>query len=198
MANRETAEIQIAVKSAQIVAQNVEVTPNILLEEVRLEGGAMRVNCNALGVTDIDLGEVRIRATLSEPNLNQIVQANIPPDMPLKNLQFNLYTGKIKVTGNYVKLISIPVAIDAVILVKNGIDLYLDLTEVKAGMGLPSSVVEVIEGHINRALGHQIGEQIRQLPFPIYIEEIRCEPGRLTVIGRLRVQLNLSTKGDPA
>lgn len=188
--------VQVGVSSAQVVARGVSVSPHLLLEEVTLEGGTMSLGGTTAGITNMDLGEVKVRATLSEPNLNRIVQANLPADLPLKNLQFSLYSGKVKVSGNYVKLVSIPVVVDATILVKNGIDISLDLTEVKAGVGLPAAVVEVIEGQLNRELGRQIGEQMRQLPFPVYVEEIRCEPGRLVAFGRMRVKLSLSPTGE--
>jgi hypothetical protein len=187
MAEAEALHLQM--QKAQIQAQGVQVREDIFLEEVRLEGGAIRLDWEPTGDFTLDFGEVKVRAEMSEPNLNRMLLANLPSELPLKNLQFSLFTGKLRMTGNYVKLISIPISVDANLLVLNGIEVLFDLTEMKAGVGMPAAVVEVIEGQLNRTLSRQIGEQIRQLPFPVSLDEIRCEAGRLIVFGRVKLRL---------
>jgi len=43
--------------------------------------------------------------------------------------------------------------------------------------------VDVIEARINESLGLDVSN----LSIPVWIDEIRCEPGRLTALGRARI-----------
>jgi hypothetical protein len=186
-------ELHIQAGTLQIQAQNVALREDALLEEVRIEGGAIRFDLDAAGVWRLETGELRVRAALSEANLNRLLTANLPADMPLKNLHIDLFSSKARLTGTYVKLIGIPISADVAIKIRNGVDVYFDLTGARAGVGLPAAAVEVIAGQVNRELSGKIGAQLRQLPFPVFLDEIRCEPGRLTLLGRTRLALSGSS-----
>ncbi|GDX41281.1 hypothetical protein LBMAG21_15730 [Armatimonadota bacterium] len=110
----------------------------------------------------------------------------------MKNVALALFSEKAKITGNLVKgFISLPVAVETVIKVRNGVEVYFDLTDVKAGIGLPPAVVEVVEGQMNAEVRGIIQAQLKVCPIPIYVEEIVSEPGRLIVQGKTRLHFPL-------
>src|SRR6185312_7115100 len=111
-------------------------------------------------------GETSFRAMISEPNLNRILTANTPPDVPVKNLRATLLAGKIRFSGQIVKLITIPLALEAVPRIENGVRVFLDWQDVKLGIALPSMIVEVLEKQLNKTL------DISSAPIPIWLEEI--------------------------
>src|SRR5438270_14084499 len=87
----------ILVGGAQIHLQNVRLSDDILLDELHLEGGDIRVDLPATPEEQgrIATGEALFRAIISEPNLNRILDVNVPSGAPVRNLRIALFSGKI-------------------------------------------------------------------------------------------------------
>lgn len=174
---------------ALITLQNVVLSPELTLDEARLEGVNWSAEREEAGSLKADFGDVKFRVVVSEPNVNRALSAHIPAGFPLKNVSLSLFSGKVKISGSLVKgFISLPVAAEAVIKARNGVEVYFDLTEARAGVGLPPAVAEVIQGQMNAELRAIVAQQLQASPFPLYIEEIRAEPGRLIAQGKIRLR----------
>ena len=171
--------------TALFQAQNVRLRPDTLLDEVRIEGADISVQPPASpgDTARVQTGEMKFRATMSEPNLNLLIQANFPADIPIRNLHIALFSGKARISGQLHKVISLPFTVEATLLITHGVRVGFDLTDVRAGIGMPAVLVEMLEQAMNRACELDL----TKLPFPVYLDEARCEPGRLTVVGKARV-----------
>ncbi len=181
--------LRIAIGGAQITLQKVVLNPDVTLDEIRLDGTNLTVTQTQDAKIAGDLGEVRVRIVMAEPNVNRALTAYLSPDFPIKSLSLRLFSDKVKITGNFVKgFFSLPIAIDSVIKVRNGVELYFDLTGIKAGFGMPPAVVEVIEGQLNATLRDAIAKHQHESPIPFYIDEVRTEPGRLIALGKAQLR----------
>jgi len=76
--------------------------------------------------------------------------------------------------------------------VENGVRVFLDWQDMKLGLALPSALREALETHFNKTL------DLSALPIPVWLEELRCEPGRLTAIGRARIAWPLPSRSPAA
>lgn len=132
----------------------------------------------------VQIEETGFTAIVSEPNLNRLLAANVPADAPARHLRLLLLSGKARITGQFVKsVLSLPFTVEAVPVVDNGMRLSLDFQSAKMGVTLPGPVLDVIEQILNRSLSLDLS----RLPFPVRLDEIKCEPGRLTVKGKARI-----------
>jgi hypothetical protein len=174
----------LLIGGVKIDLSNVQLSDALQLDEVHLEGGDIRVDLpRKEGETErVTTGDVSFRLAMSEPNLNRFLEASLPTDVPVRTLRIALYSGRARISGQYVKLIALPFTLDAVPRVENGIRVTLDCQGATAGIGLPAAIVKVIDQLINEYL--QI--DLSRLPIPIWLNELRCEPGRLSAIGRAR------------
>jgi len=175
----------ILVGAARIALENVQLREDILLDELHLEGGDIRIE-PPVGEMDarITTGETRIRAMMSEANLNRLVTANLPSDAPVRSLHIALLSGRARISGKaLVSIVPFPFSIEATPRVENGVRVLLDCRTATLGVDMPRAVVDVLETRINEALGLDVSA----LEIPIWIDEIKCEPGRLTAIGRARI-----------
>jgi len=172
---------------ASIRLQNVQLREDLLLDEVQLDGSG--IHLEAPERAD-DTGRARAEATkfrvaISEPNLNRFVEANLPADAPVRNLRVALFTGKAQVKGNLVKsVMSLPFSLEATLQIENGVRVKLDCKASSVGgIGLPAAAVDLIEKYLNEKLALDL----REAPIAVWLEELRCEPGRLTAIGKARI-----------
>jgi len=176
---------QIEIGGAQIHLVSVRLREDILLDEVHLEGGDIRVELPAAAGEPPRLfaeGTV-FRAMMTEVNLNRALAANPPPGGTLKNLRVAVLSGKLRLTGQIVKGISLPFTIEGVPRIENGTRVSLDWQNVKLGIGMPRAIVDILEEQINQTL------DLTQLPIAVWLDALRCEPGRLTAAGRARILL---------
>lgn len=172
----------LRIGAAHIQLQNVQLREDVTLDEVHLDGETVVLEPPAGDApAHISTGETRVRAVMSEQNVNRMLAANLPPDVPLRNLRASLLSGKVRFTGQIVKLISIPITLEGVPKVENGVRVFLDWQGVRSGISWPAALVEVVEQYFNKTL------DLTKSPVPVWIDEIRCEPGRLTVLGRARI-----------
>ena len=190
-------DTNIRVGGAQIHLQQVQLRDDILIDEIHLDAkngsfeehkeerkGETAQNGQTKAQSVLQIEETGFTATISEPNLNRLLAANVPADAPVRHLRLLLLSGKARVTGQFVKsVLSLPFTVEAVPVVDNGTRLHLDFQSAKMGVTLPGPVLDVIEQVLNRSLSLDLS----RLPVPVRLDEIKCEPGRLTVKGKARI-----------
>ena len=187
---------RVAIGAMTLTMQNIALRDDLILEDARIEGADIIIEtpAEAGGQVRVQTGEMKFRAAISEPNLNRLLAANVPQDAPVRNLKVTLYSGKARINGSAVKVLSLPFSLDAALQIANGIRVSFDLTTGSlVGVGLPSAIVEAIEQVVNRA----VALDLTKLPFPVFLEEAKCEPGRLTLVGRARIAWPLASAGKP-
>ena len=184
---------QIEIGGAQIHLLNVKLREDILLDEVHLEGGDIRVEIPAAaGEPPRIFAEGTVfRAMMTEVNLNRALAANPPPGGMLRGLRVAVLSGKLRLTGQIVKGISLPFTIEGVPRIENGTRVSLDWQNVKLGIGMPKAIVDILEEQVNQTL------DLTQLPVAVWLDALRCEPGRLTAVGRARLLLPPVTAPPP-
>jgi len=175
----------LLIGGAKIDLRNVQLSAEVVLDEVLLEGGDIKIEVSGSEPeAAISSGETKVRAVMSEANLNRLVTAKMPADSPIRNLSIALLSGKARISGKaLITFVPLPFSIEAVARVDNGQRVSLDCRSATMGIDLPRAVVDVIEQRINEALGLDVST----LAIPVWIDEIRCEPGRLTALGRARI-----------
>ena len=185
MSNEADTPRALLIGGARIDLKNVRIREDLLLDELFLEGGEIRVEAPA-GETEARLttGETQVRAVMSEANLNRLVAASLPADTSIRNLQIALLSGRARISGKaVVTVVPIPFSVEATPRVENGVRITLDCSAATFGIGLPRAVVDVIQQKLNELLSLDVAD----VPFPIWIDDIRCEPGRLSAAGRARI-----------
>ncbi len=175
----------ILVGKAKVNLQDFQLREDILLDDVTLQGGDIRIEVpkSASDAPHIQTGEVKVTAMMSEPNINRLVHANTPKEVPVKNLQIQMLSGRAKVSGQVVKFIPIPFSLEAVPVIENGVRVKFNLQPTSGSGGTPKAIIDVIEPFVKEYLDIDL----TQLPFPFWLDEIRCEPGRVTVLGKAKI-----------
>jgi hypothetical protein len=182
-----------AVGSAQIHLRDVRLRADVTVDEIHLDAGDVNLTGTG-GVGDsftLRTGETKFHVVISEPHINTLIEVSIPADAPVRNLRIALFSGKIRITGNVVKsVLHLPFTLDAIPVIENGVRVRLDCQSAKLGsamgVGIPTLVVELIEQYINN--NPALPLDLTRLPLPVRLDEIRCEPGRLSVMGRAKLQ----------
>ncbi len=180
----------ILVGKVKLSLQDLQLREDILLDDVRLEGEGITIDLpeNSVSPPHIKTGEVKFTAMMTEANINRMVQSNLPKSAPIRNLQLTLLTGRVKAAGQYVKLISIPFVVEIVPQIENGVRVRLALQS-SPGLPIPKPILEGIESHLN----HMANIDLSGFPIAIWLDEIRCEPGRITSTGKIRVEFPFKT-----
>ena len=176
----------VKIGGAQFHFQNVQLREDVLIDEVHLEGGEVLLEApSAHSAGSVRTGETRFRGVISEPNVNKLLENNIPEDAPVRNLKIAFLSGKAHISGNYIKMMSLPFTVDAVPRIQNGTRVVLDFQSISAGgmFSLPPTVVDSLQKMINEKLDFDLA----QAPIPVWLDTLVCEPGRLTATGRIKV-----------
>ena len=171
----------------QIYLQNVQLRDDIILDEVHLEGGGVEVTLpDSAGELRLQAGETGIRALITELNLAKLITANTPADAPVRNLSVALLSGRARVSGQFTRsVLSLPFTAEVMPRIENGVRVTW---EIGKGLPVPAAVVEIIEQQINS----RATIDLSHLPIPVRLDEIRLEPGRLTVVGKARLSWPLA------
>ena len=185
-------EIEVKIGGAQIHLKQVQLRDDILIDEIHLDGKNVEFEArktDASAASDSVQNNIRVEDTgftamMIEPNINHLLMANLPADAPVRNVRLFLLSGKARITGHFVKsVLSLPFTVEAVPMVDNGVRVYLDFQEARIGFKLPGPVLDVIEQVMNRSLSLDLS----RLSVPVRLDEIKCEPGRLTIKGQARI-----------
>lgn len=175
--------------------QQIRLREDITLDEVQLDTKEVRYETFAAEATGqngasagagylITVAETDFSAMMTEPNLNRMLSTNLPADVPIRNLQLALLSGKARISGQFVKsVLSLPFTVEAVPMLDNGVRVWFDFQSAKLGFKIPGAVLDVLE----RFVGPSLSLDVSKLPFPVRLDEIRCEPGRLKVKGKARI-----------
>jgi len=176
----------IRVGTARIALERVELAPDVLLDEVTLDGGDLRFTPPDPGQEPtVRSGETRVRGIMSEANLNRLIAAKLPADAPVRGLSVVLLSGRARISGKaLVTIVPFPFSVEAKPVIENGVRVVLDFSAATLGVDMPRAVVELLQARINESLYLDVSA----LEIPIWIDEIRCEPGRLTAFGRARIE----------
>ena len=209
-------EAAITVGGAQIHFQQVQLRDDILIDEIHLSGKAARYEIaepvgkgnhsegivsegihseekrsdgvhskeRSAAAFSLSVPEMEFTAMITEPNIQRLLSANMPADSAVRNVRLLLLSGKARITGQFVKsVISLPFVVEAIPVIDNGVRIKLDFKEARLGIKLPGLVLDVIEQIVESSLSLDLSN----LSFPVRLHEIKCEPGRLTVKGKTRI-----------
>ncbi len=178
----------IKADSASLRLTRVEFAPGFVIDEVQLDASDLSVLFGTPPPGDLPFrcGEVRLRAVISEINLNLLLEKHTPPDVPVKNLKAALLSGRILLRGQFLKAVmALPFAMEATPVIVDGKRIKLTCAGSQVGgMSLPQAAVQVIEMAINE----KITIDLTQSPIPISLQELRVEPGRITATGTARLE----------
>jgi hypothetical protein len=172
----------------QIISRNVRLRADLVLDEVRLNTDQARYESRLLPDEEphLTIDELNAQITISEPNLNRFIAANQGKDATVRNVNVSLLSGKARITGQLVKLITLPFTLEALPRIENGIRVVPEFLRLNASiLSLPASAVDIIEA---RLVPH-LTLDLSNLPVPVYLDEVRCEPGRLVIMGKARIHL---------
>ena len=166
-------------------ALSVDIITNLPVPKLHLDGGDIRIEApEQVAKARIATGEVRARAMMSEANLNRLIAANLPADVPIRGLSVALLSGRARISGKaLISIVPFPFSIEATPRIENGVRVSLDCSTATLGVDMPRAVVDILQSRINDALGLDVSA----LEIPIWLDEIKCEPGRITAIGRARI-----------
>jgi hypothetical protein len=170
---------RIGLGAAEIRLRNVDIGPDVRIDEARLEAENVGIDAMSPG---IEADEVRLRAVISEQSLNRAVAAHVPADLALKSVRVSILTGRLRIEGRLAKIARIPVSFEGRPEIENGNRVRLALQDMRgAGISLPGAVRDLI------AQFSHIEIDLSRLPVPVWIDGIACEPGRITLTGRARI-----------
>ena len=182
-------DVQFKVGGAQVHLQQVQLREDLTIDEVYLDGTEIAFESHQIAgeeepITKISVAETRFTAMMTEPNLNRLLAANMPADAPVRGVKLSLLSGKARVTGHFVKsVLSLPFTLEGIAVVDNGTRVRLDFQSARVGITIPAPVLEVIEQHMHRILTLDLAK----LPISVRLDEIKCEPGRLTIKGKAKI-----------
>lgn len=176
----------VEVGGAQIHLTNVQLGDDLTLDEMHLEGGNVRVESDESveGGVRVTTGETLVRVMVSEVNANHLLEKQLPTDGPARNVRVAFLSGKARVTGQVVKVITLPFTVEAIPKIDNGVRIRWEIPSARIGIGLPAAVVELLE----KILNEYLTVDLKQLPVPIWLDTLVCEPGRLSATGKARIQ----------
>lgn len=188
-ASTQKQNVQFTVGGAQIHLQQVQLREDLLIDEVHLDGTEIAFEAHKVvgeeePLTKISVAETKFTAMMTEPNLNRLLTANMPSDVPVRGMKLALLSGKARITGSFVKsVLSLPFTLEGVPVLDNGMRVLLDFQAGRLGLPVPGPILEVVEQLLNRVLALDLAK----LPIPVRLDEIKCEPGRLTIKGKARI-----------
>lgn len=170
-----------------------EVVVRLGAASAMLAAGAQRLapenTAGSAGIlpTEIEIAESTLEATISEVNLNRALSARAPEGGPLREIHVMVLSGKLRVTAQVsLAMLHVPITLDALPKVEGGSRIRLEFQAARMGISLPQTVVDVLEQLVHERV---LRFDLSKLPFPVHIDEVRCEPGRILCTARGRFSL---------
>lgn len=173
----------------------VNAMKNIIVDEVHIQSSGLRLAWQPQEGTapHVDIKDTNVTLMMTETNVNRLIAAYAPAEGLAKELQITLLTGRMMVSGK-IKFGILHATFQAKVIptIRSGTRIWLDILEIKSIAPMPPAAREMIEKQVNE----QIPLEFDQLPFPVFLDEIRCEPGRITCCGRLRFNWPFIERAD--
>jgi hypothetical protein len=180
--------VPLSIGTVQLHLKNVRLSDDITIDEIHLDGGDIEVSpATASGnAATVKARETHFQALISEANINALLAAHLPTDGLARHVRLALLSGKARITGRLATaVVHLPFTVEVVPLVENGVRIKLDLQSARSGFAAPAPLLSVLEQLLNN--NPSLPFDLTRLPVPVKVDEIRCEPGRLTVSGRARL-----------
>jgi hypothetical protein len=174
----------VRIEGTRVDARNVAFGPFLVMDEVHMEVDDILITPPvSLGeAPHVACGDARVSALISEQNLNRALELGLQPDGALKDIRVAMMSGRVRLSFQLAKLVSLSVSVEATPRIENGIRVVLDWQAATvAGIAVPHGIVTALQDRINKAL------DLSKSPVPVWIDEVRCEPGRLTVLGKVQL-----------
>src|SRR5579871_4741214 len=96
------AATQIEIGTVQLRLQSVRLRADVLLDDVSLESSDLHITGEEAGVA-ARAGETKFHIMMTEPHINEFLATNLPADAPLRNMRLALLTGKVRISGQFIK-----------------------------------------------------------------------------------------------
>jgi hypothetical protein len=175
--------MKITIRSAQLNAQEIDVSGLLQIHEVRLTGASISLSPDPGG--RLVIGEATGTVTVTEAALNRVL-ADATIDK-VRGLDLKTYSGRIGISGRHEVLgpVSLPFNLSAVPEIEGGVRLRLSPKEISVagGVGVPAFLVQAIGTKINEQLAKRFDAS--KLPIPLRLTGVTVEPGRLILSAAL-------------
>ena len=174
----------ISFGSASLQLRDAQLRPDLLIDEFALDASTIRISPNGNDLKVETTKETKFRAVISQANLVKFVQANLPENVRgmIRETRITILQGKVQVQAVPSALpLTITVEATPTIVAGKTVELIWHGAQL-AGIPFPSAMVDLVARHLNQSY------DLSTLPIEFRIDEIRCEPGRLTVIGWAKLQ----------
>ena len=148
-------------------------------ERRRADVQKLEEQVNGIGEAAKQKKGVRFRVTVSEEQLNTMLQERLKPgNAPIHDVQATLSPGVVTVNGTVdYKGASLPAALSGTLNVQNGqVTFHADSLSI-SHLPAPGALKEKVENDINQRLSQGLTEA------PLKVEELTVEQGQLTISG---------------
>jgi hypothetical protein len=180
----------LEIGATQLRLQNVKLLPNLIIDEVTLISTGLAIDLSDGANVAVSAGETHVRALLTETNLNQALIGMLPADLPVKGIKISILSRGLKATARFLNM---PITMEGTPRVENGVRVVIAWKAATLlGISLPAQLVENLEQRLNRTV------DLASLPIPVWLDEIVCEPGRITAAGKVKLKWPLDQLGQPA
>ncbi|HLI48607.1 MAG TPA: DUF2993 domain-containing protein [Chthonomonas sp.] len=158
------------------------------VDEVTVELGNAHFDQSPGFKPQISADFTSITLVLSEVTLNPLLHNFTPLSAPVRELRIRLLSGRAIVDGKFLPAqknpylpflsnLPVPFTAEVVPVIASTTQIRVELKSVRTGFALPEMAVQ----HIERLINELPILSLKSLPFPVALQDIRCEPGRLIV-----------------
>ena len=175
----------IKIGASSLIIRDAQLRPDLLIDEVSIEAAGFVIS--QLDPSNLQVNsssESRFRATISEVNLVNFALANLPDNVRkmLRETRITILQGKVQVQCvPYALPLTITVEASPVIVGGKIIQLNWHGAQL-GGIAFPTPMIDLVARHLNQSY------DLSTLPIDFRLEEIRCEPGRLTALGWAKLE----------
>lgn len=170
----------LEIGATQLRLQNVKPLPNLTIDEVTLVSTGLAIDLSDPANVSVKAAETHVRAFITEANINQAILSMLPADLPVKGIKISVLSRGLKATARFLNM---PITMEGTPRIENGVRVIIDWKAASVlGIGLPAQLVEGLEQRLNRTI------DLTALPVPVWVDEIVCEPGRVTAAGKIKLK----------
>jgi len=172
--------------SASITLRNFRPGHGFVIDEMVLTGDRIEIVTPAdARALSISIEHTRFRGMITEINLNEMLASLSLDGAPVRNLKLAIYSDRVQIKGQLIEsVLSLPFVLDAKPVITRNVRLSLECSSTQiGGLGMPGPAVELIERMLLEHLSLDVSESV----MPIYLDSVKCEPGRLSLTGRANI-----------